>query len=117
MRAGRQVAAETVAQTTVDALVAALGLDRLDFLKADIEGGELRMLEGARKTLARLHPHPLIELTAAHLARAGDTLADAFGFLAARGYRAFALEPTGLSRSTRRATAIFGFSRPAIRSW
>jgi FkbM family methyltransferase len=90
-----RVATETVAQTTVDALAAALALDRLDFIKADIEGGELRMLEGARTTLDRFRPRLLIELTAAHLARPGDTLAAAFDFLAERGYRAFTLDDAG----------------------
>ncbi|HML11428.1 MAG TPA: FkbM family methyltransferase, partial [Stellaceae bacterium] len=90
-----RVATETVAQTTVDALVAALALDRLDFIKADIEGGELRMLHGARATLDHFRPRLLIELTEAHLARAGDTLVTAFGFLAERGYRAFALDAAG----------------------
>jgi FkbM family methyltransferase len=90
-----RVATELVAQTTIDDLAASLGLDRLDFIKADIEGGELRMLEGARRTLERFRPRLLIELTAAHLARAGDALADAFAFLAARGYRAFTLDEHG----------------------
>jgi FkbM family methyltransferase len=87
-----RVASELVAQTTIDDLVAALALDRLDFIKADIEGGELRMLEGARHSIERFRPCLLIELTDTHLARAGDTLADAFAFLAARGYRAFVLD-------------------------
>jgi FkbM family methyltransferase len=90
-----RVATETVAQTTVDALVAALALDRLDFIKADIEGGELRMLYGACTVLERFRPRLLIELTETHLARAGDTLAAAFGFLVERGYRAFALDAAG----------------------
>ncbi len=88
----RRVATETVAQTTIDALAASFGLDRLDFIKADIEGSERRMLEGAQRTLERLRPCLLIELTEAHLARAGDTIADTFGFLAKCGYRAFALD-------------------------
>lgn len=90
-----RVAGETVAQTTVDALVETLALDRLDFIKADIEGGELRMLYGARATLDRFRSRLLIELTEAHLARAGDTLAKAFGFLGERGYRGFALDAAG----------------------
>jgi FkbM family methyltransferase len=90
-----RVAGETVAQTTVDALVEKLALDRIDFIKADIEGGELRMLYGARTTLDRFRPRLLIELTEAHLARAGDTLAAAFGFLAERGYRAYVLDAAG----------------------
>ena len=90
-----RVATEIVAQTTIDGLVASLALDRLDFIKADIEGGELRMLDGARQSLERFRPRLLLELTGAHLARAGDTLADAFAFLTARGYRACALDAKG----------------------
>ena len=33
-----------------------LGLDRLDFIKLDIEGAERRCLEGARKTIEAYHP-------------------------------------------------------------
>jgi FkbM family methyltransferase len=88
-------ATELVAQTTVDDLAAALALDRLDFIKADIEGGELRMLEGARRSLERFRPPLLLELVDAHLGRAGDTLAGAFAFLADRSYRAFRLNESG----------------------
>jgi FkbM family methyltransferase len=90
-----RVATELVAQTTIDELAASLALDRLDFIKADIEGGELRMLEGARASLERFRPRLLLELNGAHLARAGDTLADAFAFFAQRGYSAFALDEHG----------------------
>jgi FkbM family methyltransferase len=89
------VATEIVAQTTIDKLVAELALERLDFIKADIEGGELRMLEGARWTLERFRPRLLVELTGTHLARLGDTLNAAFGFLMAQGYRAFVLNSAG----------------------
>ena len=96
------VATELVAQTTIDELAASLALDRLDFIKADIEGGELRMLEGARASLERFRPRLLLELNGAHLARAGDTLADAFAFFAQRGYSAFALDEHGLERLDRK---------------
>jgi len=36
--------------TTIDETVAKLGLSRVDFIKADIEGAERLMLEGAAKT-------------------------------------------------------------------
>jgi FkbM family methyltransferase len=87
------VAQEIVALTTIDDMVEALALDRLDFIKADIEGWELRLLQGAENTLARFRPSLLLELNGADLARAGDRLEDAFIFLAARGYRAFRLDP------------------------
>jgi FkbM family methyltransferase len=87
------VAQEIVALTTIDRMVKALDLDRLDFIKADIEGWELRLLHGAESTLGRFRPRLLLELDGTALARAGDRLADAFAFLTARGYRAFRLEP------------------------
>jgi FkbM family methyltransferase len=89
----RAVAQEIVALTTIDGVVKALELDRVDFVKADIEGWELRLLQGAESTLGRFRPRLLLELSGAALARAGDRLVDAFAFLAARGYRAFRLEP------------------------
>ncbi len=41
---------------TIDSLVAELGLERIDFIKMDIEGAEVRALQCARQTLARHHP-------------------------------------------------------------
>jgi FkbM family methyltransferase len=90
-----RVATELVAQTTVDHLAETLALDRLDFIKADIEGGEMRLLEGATKSLERFRPRLLIELVGAQLARGGDDIAGVFAFLAARGYRGFIMGPNG----------------------
>lgn len=42
--------------TTIDKLVAELQLERVDFVKMDIEGAEVKALEGARETLKRWHP-------------------------------------------------------------
>jgi len=42
--------------TTIDATVVALGLERVDFIKMDIEGAERQALRGARRTLARWKP-------------------------------------------------------------
>ena len=42
--------------TTVDSLVAELGLPKVDFIKMDIEGSEQRALAGAKETLAKYHP-------------------------------------------------------------
>ncbi len=42
--------------TTIDKLVAEFGLDRVDFIKMDIEGAEAPALEGAAATLKRWKP-------------------------------------------------------------
>lgn len=42
--------------TTIDRLVDELKLDRVDYIKMDIEGAEQRALAGASATLARWHP-------------------------------------------------------------
>jgi FkbM family methyltransferase len=84
-----EVQEELVGLTTIDAAVAALRLDRLDFIKADVEGWELRLLRGAEESLLRFRPRLLVELSGEHLARAGDDLADAFALLQRLGYRAF----------------------------
>jgi FkbM family methyltransferase len=88
-----KVAQELVALTTLDAVVAALGLDRVDFIKADIEGWELRLLHGSVDTLRRFRPRLMLELTEQHLARAGDRLDDAFAFLDGLDYAALEFAP------------------------
>jgi FkbM family methyltransferase len=46
--------------TTLDKIVDELHVDRVDFIKMDIEGSERSALAGARRTLARFHPRMAI---------------------------------------------------------
>jgi FkbM family methyltransferase len=89
----RPAEVEAVAVATLDDAAAALGITRLDLVKADIEGFELRLVLGARATLARFRPALLLELDDTHLARAGDTLAAAWETLTALGYRPVTATP------------------------
>lgn len=77
---------ETVMLTTLDALVEAHGLTRLDFVKADIEGWEIPMLRGGTASIRRFRPTLLLELNEAHAARAGGTPAEVWRLLAPLGY-------------------------------
>lgn len=88
---GRRVVEEVVEVTTVDRLVADHRITRLDFVKADIEGWELRMLAGAARTIESFHPTMLLEVGRANLARAGDTPEALFEHLDGLGYRAYVL--------------------------
>ena len=51
--------------TTIDKMVAELKLDRVDYVKMDIEGAEQRALTGGLATLSRFHPR--LSLSAYHM--------------------------------------------------
>jgi len=87
--------AENIALTTLDAFAAERGLARVDFVKADIEGWEMRMLAGGKATIERLRPALMLEIQSAHLARAGDTPRAVWDFLAPLGYAAERIVPEG----------------------
>jgi len=57
---------QKVPLTTIDNLVAELKLQRVDFIKMDIEGAEVKALRGGRSTIARYHPR--MALSAYHAA-------------------------------------------------
>jgi FkbM family methyltransferase len=78
-----------VRATTLDVLTA--GLDRVDLVKLDVEGAELRALRGAERLLAEGRPVLLIELEPDHLARQGGSVAQLETLLADAGYAAYEL--------------------------
>ena len=57
--------------TTIDLEVARLGLDRLDFIKMDVEGFELQALTGASRTIHRFRPKIMFEVNARALQQHG----------------------------------------------
>ncbi|MCA0206598.1 MAG: FkbM family methyltransferase [Proteobacteria bacterium] len=63
-----------------------LGLTDLLFLKLDVEGHELRALQGAEQSLARGRAYVMMEMKDRHLAEGGPRTA-AHDWLLARGYR------------------------------
>ncbi len=57
-----------VACTTIDEFVAENAIERLDVIKIDVEGDELKVLEGAKKTLESLRPMVVLEFNCVTLA-------------------------------------------------
>ncbi|MFJ3927488.1 FkbM family methyltransferase [Streptomyces sp. NPDC090022] len=71
---------------TVDGLCHHMGLDRVDFIKADVEGAEAAVLAGARRTLLRDRPPLLLEIEDRHLAKYGVRPATLVADLRELGY-------------------------------
>ena len=72
--------------TTVDEIVEKLRMDKLTGLKADAEGMEWHILDGARKTLRTLKPWLLVEVYHEMLERVGKTAQDIYDLLEEEGY-------------------------------
>ena len=83
----RQTVAENVTIRRLDEVVAEHDIRRIDFIKVDIEGSEMRMLVGVREALSRFSPAIYVELVSGHLARRGDSVAKLTGYLGDLGYR------------------------------
>jgi FkbM family methyltransferase len=64
---------------TLDSFFEERQLIHLDFLKCDVDGFELEVLQGAEATLKRFHPKVLIEIGETNLPEVADTL-KSFGY-------------------------------------
>ncbi len=86
---------QTIEMTTLDEFVAERAINRLDLIKADVEGWELRALKGGEAALRKYTPALYLEVDGALMGRAGDTPADLFDFLGQLGYRGFTTPTVG----------------------
>lgn len=66
-----------------------LNLNRLDYLKIDVEGAELFALKGAKVALQRFKPKIIIEFNEETFLSAGYNTKELIQFLEAAGYRSF----------------------------
>jgi FkbM family methyltransferase len=81
-----EAAGASVDATTVDAVVERAGLARLDFIKCDIEGAEMRFLAGAGETVRRFRPAMMLELFEPNLRQFGTSRAELAARLRELGY-------------------------------
>lgn len=73
--------------STLDAVVDAVGLERLDVIKIDVEGFEPAVLRGAEQSIRRFRPVLLIEIEDRHLDKFGVDGTTVVELLRGFGYR------------------------------
>ena len=59
---GRLMGTEGASGGTLDRFIQSRGVDRVDFIKIDVDGNELAVLKGARATINRFKPRIMVEL-------------------------------------------------------
>jgi FkbM family methyltransferase len=74
---------------TIDELVAARGWPAISLVKIDVQGAEVRVLRGARATIARFHPRLFVEVDDRALEEAGFSADLLFDEIEREGYRAY----------------------------
>ena len=72
--------------TTIDAYVAEQGIQKIDFMKCDVEGAELLVLRGAEKTIVRHKPKILLEVFDSWTRRFSYSPSDIDSLLTKLGY-------------------------------
>jgi FkbM family methyltransferase len=76
-------------------------LPRLDFIKIDVEGAELPVLQGAKDTIAKHKPAILLEVNEDAFNAAGYEKTELLGFLQQFGYKHYIVEEGGRLREVR----------------
>jgi FkbM family methyltransferase len=90
---------EEVSARTLDSLAPELLIDKLDFIKIDVEGAEPLVFEGARTTLKRFKPTILFEVNPNALVELGFHYDSSWWMLSDLGYRFYALRSDGLKET------------------
>ncbi|MCP5045382.1 MAG: FkbM family methyltransferase [bacterium] len=80
---------ETIRLERLDDIADRLEIDRLDFVKIDIDGHEPLCFEGAWRTFCRHRPVILMEVSAPHYAHAGTPAGEFYDDLVAQGLHVY----------------------------
>lgn len=84
---------ELIPVTTLDDIVKENPLERLDFIKIDVEGAELKLLQGAATTLRRYRPLLLLEVADRTLRQQGSSREQLLDYLRTLDYELYIFDP------------------------
>jgi hypothetical protein len=100
--------------TTLDAYASAHAIDRLDYLKIDVEGHEAAVIRGGHRTIARTRPVCQIELNTVTAAVAATPATAALAAIADLDYVPFVSEGSRLLEIVPPVAASPVLSRPVM---
>lgn len=83
---------ETIELDTLDCFCEANQITRVDIMKVDVEGSEVRVIEGGNATLSRYRPVMMVEFNSSALEEAGTSGIRLDGLLRGLGYQLFKAE-------------------------
>ncbi len=83
---------EEISLTTLDDLVLVENIEKIDFIKLDVEGSEWPALKGAEHVLSKWHPALMVELNQLTAAKAGYAVEDMVDWLTVRGYKGYEID-------------------------
>lgn len=87
--ATEQEPTEWISIDTLDEVAMREGIEKIDFIKIDVEGSEWAVLKGSEKILRTFRPALMIELNDATARRAGYDVNDMIAWLKAFGYEPY----------------------------
>ena len=88
----RDFVIEEIATITLDEWVDQNDVNRLDFIKCDVEGAELLALRGAQASLKKFRPVLFCEVDENYTQRLGYTPQELFEFLHGLGYESYSID-------------------------
>jgi FkbM family methyltransferase len=101
------IAAEPVAVETLDAVAQRLALGKVDVIKIDVEGAEVKVLAGGRELLKASRPVLLIEANEQALRKQATSTEEMLALLGSLNYEIFVFsDATGLVERWIEATAL-----------
>ncbi len=87
---------EVITLATLDEMVKEHGIEKVDFIKIDVEGNEWPVLRGAEQVLRKFKPVLMVELNAETATNAGYEIGDMVSWLQSLGYNPFQMSRKGL---------------------
>ena len=90
---------ESIQITTLDSFVKRNKITNIDFIKCDVEGFELFVFKGARKTLRKHKPLVFVEIEERHTKKYKINPQEVLKFLKKIGYRAYSIKGDGIEKA------------------